>query len=366
MRSKMDGLGREGIMSEAHQPSPTLLRPSASMPPEKQVARLNALESEIRLLSEARLAWPRGLSRWWTETFVNQAPFTIIKRKMARFRLPRVLKTDLIDRFCAAEADALESLTTLIVVAHPDDESIGAGARLRHLGDAYVVNITDGAPADLECAQRHGYETREDYAEARDRELRNALAVAGLPDDRLISLGFVDGEATLRLTELCLRITELVDTIHPDVVLTHPYEGGHTDHDATAFAVHLACGILRREGVQPPAVLELTSYHARNGRKVVQQFLPDEHADRDQRVLELNEEDRDVKQRILECFTTQRKVLGQFSTHFEKFRPAPRYVFTKAPHAGLLNYERYGDPERGKTWREEAQHALRLLRMRRD
>ena len=34
----------------------------------------------------------------------------------------------------------------------------------------------------------------------------------------------------------------------PDVVLTHPYEGGHSDHDSTAFAVHLAAGILRRDG----------------------------------------------------------------------------------------------------------------------
>jgi LmbE family N-acetylglucosaminyl deacetylase len=365
MSSKVDGQAHEQIMSEAHQPSTTLLRSSASVPPEKQVARLNALESEIRLLGEASVAWPKGLSRWWTETFVNQPPFAIIKRKMSRFRLPRLLKTDLIDRFCAEEAGAPGSLTTLIVVAHPDDEAIGAGARLKHLGDAYLVDVTDGAPTDTACAQRHGFQTREAYAEARDRELRNALAIAGLPEDRLITLGFVDGEATLRLTELCLRITELVDTIHPDVVVTHPYEGGHTDHDATAFAVHLACGILRREGVQPPAVLELTSYHARNGHKVVQQFLPDDHADRDQRVLELSDEDREMKRRIFECFATQHEVLGQFTTHFEKFRPAPRYVFTRPPHPGQLNYERYGDPERGKTWREEAHHALRLLRMRR-
>ena len=344
----------------------TLKRDRPELTPERKAARMAALQAEIRTLDEATLLWPRGLSRWWTETIANQAPFAIIKRKMARYRLPRSVKTELIDRFCAETIDSPTKLTTLIIVAHPDDESIGAGARLRHLGDAYVVNVTDGAPRDDECARRHGFATRDEYAEARQRELREALAVTGLPEDRLISLGFVDGEATLRLTELCLRITDLIDTLRPDVVLTHPYEGGHTDHDATCFAVHLACGVLRREGVQPPAVLELTSYHARNGEKVVQQFLPHEHADREQRVLQLNEEDRLAKEKIFECFASQRDVLTHFSSAFEAFRPAPRYVFTLPPHAGTLNYERYGDPARGETWREQALRALRLLGMRRN
>jgi N-acetylglucosamine malate deacetylase 2 len=333
--------------------------------PERQAARKAALQAELDVLGEASLLWPRGLARWWSQTLTHQAPFAIIKKKMERYRMPRSVKTEIIDRFCAEDASSPSTLTTLIVVAHPDDESIGAGARLRHLGDAYVVDVTDGAPRDEECARRHGFATREEYAEARQRELRNALAVAGLPEDRLIPLGFVDGEATLRLTELCLRITDLIDTLRPDVVVTHPYEGGHTDHDATCFAVHLACGILRREGVEPPVVLELTSYHARNGRKVVQQFLPNAQADRGQRVLSLDEEDRETKQRILECFASQRQVLSQFSPHFERFRPAPRYVFTRPPHEGPLNYERYGNPDRGQTWREQAWRALRLLGMRR-
>jgi N-acetylglucosamine malate deacetylase 2 len=336
-----------------------------ALTPERQAARAAALQAELQALGDATLLWPRGLSRWWSETFAGQAPFAIIKKRMDRYRLPRSVKTEMIDRFCAEDAGSPTTLTTLVVVAHPDDESIGAGARLHHLGDAYVVTVTDGAPRDEECARQHGFQTREEYAQARHRELCNALAVAGLPEDRLISLGIVDGEATLRLTELCLRITELIDSLRPDVVLTHPYEGGHTDHDATCFAVHLACGILRREGIQPPAVLELTSYHARNGRKVVQQFLPNEAADREQRVLRLDDEDRQMKQRILECFASQRKVLATFSPHFETFRPAPRYVFTRPPHAGLLNYERYGDAGRGQTWREQAWRALRLLGMRR-
>ena len=88
----------------------------------------------------------------------------------------------------------VNKLTTLIIVAHPDDESIGAGARLRKLGDAWVVDVTDGAPRDVECARRHGYDTPEEYAAARRTELEQQLARL---DDLLPSgtLGrVVDGE----------------------------------------------------------------------------------------------------------------------------------------------------------------------------
>ena len=349
------------------QPPHAVLPASPARDADRQAARLAAIDSEIRALGEATLKQQlRPLLTWTDNVFGDHGPFAIIRRKTGRFRLPRALKTELIDRFVEADGSAATQLTTLVVVAHPDDESIGAGARLNRLGNAWIVEVTDGAPNDLECARRHGFDTREEYGEARRRELREAMAIAGFPTDRLISLGYTDGEVTLRLAEVCLRITDLIDSLKPDVVVTHPYEGGHTDHDATAFAVHLACGALRREGVTPPAILELALYHARNGKKVVQQFLPHERADREQRVVRLSADERDKKRRIFAAFATQKAVLDTFSVEFERFRPAPRYIFTAPPHDGQLNYERYGDPDRGRTWREHAQRVLRGLGMRRD
>lgn len=332
---------------------------------EKRASRAAALQREIDALGAATLAtpWARGIAP--LRTWLQSAPFLHIRRRMERFRLPRSIKSDLMDRFCSDEAGVLSRVTTLVVVAHPDDESIGAGARLRHLGDAFVVNVTDGAPRDPACAIRHGFATRDEYAAARAEELREAMRIVGLPDGQLISLGYVDGEVSLHLTELVLRLTDLMDTLKPQVVLTHPYEGGHTDHDSTTFAVHLACGVLRREGIVPPAILELTSYHLRGGEKVVQEFLPHERADRDQRVIVLDARDQEIKERVFDAFGTQRELLETFNTSFERFRPAPRYVFTRPPHPGLLNYERYGATRRGLTWREHAQRALRALRMRR-
>lgn len=334
--------------------------------PAVYAARLSAIEGEVRWFADPRFTPKPEPSIWRRPLFGETGPVAIIRRKAARFRMPRRLKSELIDRFASSNAEDLAMLTSVIVVAHPDDESIGAGSRLGLLGDAWVVAVTDGAPRDDACARAHGFETREAYAAARECELRQALGVVGFPMDRLVKLDFVDGEATLRLVELCLRVAEIIDRIRPQVVVTHPYEGGHTDHDATAFAVHLACGILRREQVPPPAILELASYHSRNGRRVVQQFLPHAGADREQRVLRLDTEQRARKQRMFACFATQAGVLDQFSTHLERFRPAPRYVFTEPPHPGVLNYERYGHPERGRSWREHADQVLRLLRMRRD
>ena len=297
-------------------------------------------------------------------TMMRVAPFTHTRRRTSRYRIPRQEKRRLLDRFCGMTGiDAPPR--TLLIVAHPDDESIGAGARLKELGEAWVTYVTDGAPRNPEVARRYGFDTREAYAEQRQREAHAALAIAGIESERVGCLNIVDGEATLNMVELCLKIADLIDTVRPNVVVTHPYEGGHTDHDATAFAVHLACGVLRREGVKPPAVFEMTSYNAVSGEKVVQEFLPHKRADLDRRHVKLGKRQREMKAQMYACFETQQGVLRDFDTTVEKFRPAPRYVFTRPPHAGVLNYERYGDPDLGRRFREGAEEALRQLRVRR-
>lgn len=292
------------------------------------------------------------------------APYAQVRKRTARYRIPRQEKARLLDRFCGVRGKTAGP-RTLLIIAHPDDESIGAGARLAELGEAWVTYTTDGAPRNAEVARRHGFESREQYAEQRHREALQALSIAGIGADRVSHLGIVDGEASQNLVELCLRTADLLDRIQPDVVVTHPYEGGHTDHDATAFAVHLACGMLRREGVKPPAVFEMSSYNAVTGERVVQEFLPHRRADLERRLVRLGRKQQLLKERMYACFSTQQRVLGEFSTEFEKFRPAPRYVFTRPPHEGILNYERYGDPGLGRRFRAEAEDALRELRVRR-
>ena len=289
------------------------------------------------------------------------APTLIIKPKRAsRFKAGRKSGELALQRLVSPAA--AEPPRVMVIVAHPDDECIGAGALLADVPEATIVHVTDGAPRANAAARKRGFANRDAYAEARREEVVNALAHVGIPESRIRCLGFVDGEATLRLVELCHDVIDLLLELEPEIVLTHPYEGGHTDHDATAFAVHMATGILRREGVASPVVLELTSYHQRDGRRVRSRFLPRKNLP--ERVLGLTPDTQMLKLRMFEEFLSQRDCLREFPVEAERFRVAPRYDFTSPPHEGTLDYERFCTTICGEEWRARASRALDLLRAR--
>ena len=254
-------------------------------------------------------------------------------------------------------------LRLLILVAHPDDEAIGAGALLGHYPDATIAHLTDGGGVGEQTAAVRGFPSRADYAAARRTEVLAALSIVGIGVERVRALGIPDGEAGHRLEESCRVVMELLDEVQPDVVLTHPYEGGHSDHDATAFAVHLAAGCLRREGGRAPIILELTSYHNSNGQRVRGMFIARDGVR--VRTIVLDDQARRLKANMLAAFESQREVVEKFSLHVERFRVAPRYVFTEAPHEGVLDYERYCVKITGSEWRAMAARALEALRARR-
>lgn len=231
----------------------------------------------------------------------------------------------------------------LVVVAHPDDETIGAGVKLRDFRDPLVLHLTDGAPRDPRWRSRHFAGTREEYARARAEEARAALALSGVT--RVRSLDVADLEASFALPRLIDEVGRALGGV--DLVLTCAYEGGHPDHDACALAVHAAARVL---GVP---VLEMPLYHARDGAFVPQTFLDGGEDE----VLVLDDAQRAHKQRMFDCYATQRDVLVQFTLERESFRAAPHYDFTSRPHDGELWYERQGWMT-GVEWRRLAAAAL--------
>jgi LmbE family N-acetylglucosaminyl deacetylase len=301
----------------------------------------------------------------------RQAPSPLIKQpdliitpgRDARFRPPVEVTSEILDTIAQRASLAKSLPATLVIVAHPDDEAIGAGGLLAGLPDAVVAHITDGAPRDERYAQSKGFLTREEYARARRREVANALAHVGITPDRCRGLGYVDGEASNQLLELVFDVAHLIDEVRPDIVLTHPYEGGHSDHDATAFAVQLACGILRRDHAPAPLVLELTSYHNYSGTRQVFEFLP--FIGTYYQTIRLTAAEKLLKKRMYDEFVSQKQVLERFPINIEKFRPAPRYLFTNPPHEGQLDYERFCSLITGAQWRRNAEKALDALRTRR-
>jgi N-acetylglucosamine malate deacetylase 2 len=268
----------------------------------------------------------------------------------------------LLDEIVAQSAAGGSPRRVVVIVAHPDDEAIGAGALLRGIPHASIVHVTDGAPSDVDYARRKGFLSREAYAEARRREVATALAVIGIPGARIRGLGFVDGEAAFRLVDVCYAVMEMIEELKPEVVLTHPYEGGHSDHDSTAFAVHLAAGILQNEGSVAPVVLELTSYHNYNGARRHLDFLP--FRDSIVTTMRLSPDACDAKRRMFDAFTSQQNLLQTLPINVERFRPAPRYSFTVPPHEGQLDYERLHKKVTGAEWRAQAERALDVLRAR--
>ncbi|KRR27607.1 PIG-L deacetylase family protein [Bradyrhizobium retamae] len=98
-----------------------------------------------------------------------------------------------------------------IIVAHPDDETIGCGAQLQRLDNVTVIIVTNGAPRDGGDAKAHSHASVDGYAAARIRELCSAMALADVPASRIIELGFFDQAAALHLPDLTRSIYSLIN-----------------------------------------------------------------------------------------------------------------------------------------------------------
>jgi hypothetical protein len=71
-------------------------------------------------------------------------------------------------------------------------------------------------------------------------------------------------------------------------------------------------------------------------------------------VLELLDEDRERKRKMMEEYRSQRLVLQNFPITNERLRMAQEYDFSQSPHEGKLWYECMGWPMTGRRWRELA------------
>lgn len=253
----------------------------------------------------------------------------------------------------SARDEAAPRPSALMVLAHPGDESLGAASVLPSLGASPLVYVTDGAGPGPAEAVANGGADRESFAAMRRGELISALDSIGIPRSRIHCVDLVAHEATRHLVPLTLWIEILIREQQPSIVLTHPYDGTDPDRDATAFAVHRACGRVRDTGFQVPVIGEIALTNA--GHEA--QFLGEPSA----HVLtrSLSPAEASLKRRLLGCFATYRPSLAQYSLRAERFRVAPTYDFTHVPAAapGIAA----GRPDATGAWEESARHALEEL-----
>lgn len=239
----------------------------------------------------------------------------------------------------------------VMVVAHPDDEILGLGSRMRLVRDLTVIHLTDGAPRDMRDARREGYERWQDYAAARRDELHRALAAAGAGHARTVCHGHPDQESVRHLPGILARLRD--ELRRAAAVVTHPYEHGHPDHDTSALGVALAC---RQIGSEIPRRFEFASYHLRCGDAVLGAFWSDPA--RPETELLLTEDELARKRAAMECFQTQKALGGRFPLAPERLREAPEYDFLAPAPPGAPVYERWGIDMTLAEWRRHADAVL--------
>ncbi|WP_121033261.1 bifunctional PIG-L family deacetylase/class I SAM-dependent methyltransferase [Terracoccus luteus] len=128
----------------------------------------------------------------------------------------------------------------VVVAAHPDDESLGAGgliATAAELGvPVEVVVLTDGAASHPGSTSVTG----DALAALRADETRSAVtALAPLAGVHLV--GLPDGELARHVDAAVTALVAVVGERGPDTLLVAPWRGdGHTDHEAASVVASTA------------------------------------------------------------------------------------------------------------------------------
>jgi LmbE family N-acetylglucosaminyl deacetylase len=133
------------------------------------------------------------------------------------------------------------------VFAHPDDETLCAGATLAKYASAgaevRVISLTKGGAGQIRDASAA---TRSTLRAVREKELAAAGVELGLTETRC--LDYPDGGLSEIDPEMLVRLaSELINEVNPDVVITFGPDGfsGHSDHIAVGAAVTAACYEMR-------------------------------------------------------------------------------------------------------------------------
>ncbi|MGB0672091.1 MAG: PIG-L deacetylase family protein [Rhodospirillales bacterium] len=218
----------------------------------------------------------------------------------------------------------------LVLVPHPDDEVVGAGAALMRALDAgdecHALYLTNGVPAreTLWPWHRPGYGTRvaRRWAEAEQVAKRLGLNEAGRLDIPTRHLRFFLAEAEGLIRD-CLADIEAEELWVP------AWEGAHQDHDCANFLASRIDGC---------SVLEFAEYNNAGGQTNSQAF-PEILGT--EQILELSPEEQAAKRDLLGLYRSEQANLAFIESARECFRPLPAHDYARPPHPGVLFHARF-------------------------
>ena len=261
--------------------------------------------------------------------------------------------------------DDLDEL--IVVAAHPDDETLGAGGLIRRVheagGTVTVVVATDGEASHPDSLSH----SRTDLGSLRRDEVLRAVQTLA-PGARVLFLGLPDGElreSTAALDEGLAEAMESVSAPADRALIVAPWSGdGHRDHRAIAEAVVRVAGGRGLRHLGYPIWL----WHW--GR-------PDDVAWDDAVMLPLTPGERSIKARALRTHVSQMQPLSDepgdepivseaMQAHFDRdtelFFTEERDEGESLPAAWFEDfYARHDDPWGFETrWYEQRKRALLL------
>ncbi len=160
-----------------------------------------------------------------------------------------------------------------VIVAHPDDEALGAGGTMaRHASRGDIVHpifLADGVGA-----------RGQDAAAAEKRAQAGRLAAAALGAGEPRFLGFPDNRLdTVALLEIIQAIEQIIARIGPDTIYTHHQGDLNIDHVICHRAVLTACRPLPQCTVRRIYAMEVPSSTEWGSPSAAHAFVPTHFVD---------------------------------------------------------------------------------------
>jgi LmbE family N-acetylglucosaminyl deacetylase len=152
----------------------------------------------------------------------------------------------------AFDPTKLQARRSLVIAPHPDDESLGCGGLISVLSQRgtrfHTLFVTDGGASH--CGSRNW--PRQRLAALREQEAAAALCSLGVSDHPHTFLRLADAAmpvvGSTAWHSAVARVSSIVQTFHPDLVLLPWRRDPHCDHRSSW---QLAVAALSRSGLAP-------------------------------------------------------------------------------------------------------------------